>query len=666
MMCRSRNMEEVMENGKNTRKGIRAVILRLAILPSLILGVILSVFTCGITYKLVMDRYEDEGSSLASSYATSLTNLIDTLVEDLEMIGRTPEATDESVPLEQRKAKLAELAELSTFKDFSVAYSDGKTYNDTDISGREYFKNAMANKSYYISSPVLRLTDNKLTIMMGDYFTAGGKDYLAYGGLDVDVVNKTIGKVHFGENGVCFLVDKDGMIISSSDDNMLPTMTKLLGEDLDEEFAEVSSVADSMVKGESGSETVNINGANYLFCYVPIGNGEGWSIAVGAPTSPVARSIVSTVLIFAAILALCVLLIVIVVTLRAKRLCKPITDCADRLSALASGDVESPAPECRDDNEVKVMAQALGSTVATLGDIIGDIRRVLTAIAGGDLTVKPAAEYVGNFSEIKDSLNLIVDSLCSTMGNVGRSAVEVREGAAQLSEGATTLSQNSITQASAVDQITSTIIDITKKIEENNKNVKAALDVSRTTDEKANEGVRCMNDLLDAIREIEQRSKEIENIIKVIDDIAFQTNILALNAAIEAARAGEAGKGFAVVADEVRNLASKSSEAAQQTGELINKSIEAVSRGTELANTASSALSDIVGGVEQVTGVVTNISEASADQASAAEQISAGMESVNSAIHDTSATAEESAAASEELSALAVSLTDTVSRFKYE
>ena len=647
------------------QKGIRGVILRLAILPSVILGVVLTTVSSAVSFNLINSQYKEESAALAASYATSVDNLIDTLVEDLDMVGRDPDIVDESIPLEERKASLAATADVSTFKDFSVSYADGKTYNDTDISGREYFKNAMQNKSYYISSPVLRLTDNKLTIMMGRYFTANGNDYLAYGGLDLDVLNKTIGTVHFGDNGICFLVDKNGMIISSSDDALLPAMTTL-GGDYDAKFAGVASFVGNMTAGESGSATVKLNGEKYLFSYIPMEGNEHWSIAVGAPTKPIVKDVTSTAFIFVGILALAVILVIASTTIRSRYLCKPIVDCADRLRKLAEGDVESPAPECNEKNEIRVMSDALGSTVATLGEYIGDIRKVLTAISEGDLTVKPSAEYLGNFSAIKDSLNLIVSSLSKTMSDVSRSATEVREGASQLSEGSTTLSQNAITQASAVDQITSTIIDITKKIEENNKSVEKALDNSRNTNDQAQDGVRCMNDLLEAIREIESRSQEIENIIKVIDDIAFQTNILALNAAIEAARAGDAGKGFAVVADEVRNLASKSSEAAQQTGQLINKSIEAVSRGTELANTASAALSGIVSGVAEVTGVMTEISTASSEQAVAAEQISSGMENVNSAIHDTSATAEQSAAASEELSALAVTLTDTVSRFRYE
>lgn len=645
--------------------GIKGMILRLSIIPALVIGVLLMMVSSGVSFNLILSQYSEEGSALAAAYATSVENLVDDLCDDLSIVEKDSDTVNESLSLDDRKTVLNRDANMGKFKDFSISYADGKTYNDTDISARDYFKYAMENKSYYVSSPVFRMTDNSLTIMMGKYFSANGQDYLAYGGLDVDTFNKIIEKVHFGDGGICYILDKDGMIIASSDSSAAPVMT-VVKDCEDKLYSGLASFADAMIAGESGTERVAFGSDRYVFCYEPISGSEGWSIAVGTSTAPLRNSIITVSLIFITILVVCSITVVFVVISRTRKLCKPITACSERLTSLAQGDIDTPAPECSENNEIRDMSDALASTVETLSGYIGDIKRVLSAIAHGDLTVNPAAEYLGNFSEIKDALTLIAQSLRSTMAEVSRSSVEVREGAAQLSEGATSLSQNAITQASAVDEITSTIIDINKKIEENNRDIERALQSTRTTNEQAQDGMSCMNDLLQAIREIENRSQEIENIIKVIDDIAFQTNILALNAAIEAARAGDAGKGFAVVADEVRNLASKSSEAAQQTGELINKTIEAVARGTELANTASSALSDIVTSVEEVSGVMTNISAASEQQAAAAGQISSGMENVNSTIHDTSATAEESAAASEELSALAVTLSDTVARFRYE
>ena len=165
------------------------------------------------------------------------------------------------------------------------------------------------------------------------------------------------------------------------------------------------------------------------------------------------------------------------------------------------------------------------------------------------------------------------------------------------------------------------------------------------------------------LENIKEKSASIKNIIKTIEDIAFQTNILALNASIEAARAGEAGKGFAVVADEVGNLAAKSAEAAQNTTALINDSLTAVDKGTQLAADVHTAMDSIVNGISKISDQMQEITEAASEQQAAVAEITEGITYIESGMHSTTATAEESAASSEELSALATTLAAEVGKF---
>lgn len=636
----------------------------MSVIPVVILGVILAVYSTVQSYVILSGEFSEEVLSLSSSYGTAVENRIARLEESFNIIVMEPDIVNESLPIEDRKAILEKAAGMTMFNDFSISYADGTTYNNTDISSREYFQYSMRNRSNYISSPVVRLTDNSITIMMGQYFNSDGRDYLAYGGMNVDVFNDVIYDVDDGDGSICFIIDKNGQIISTSSEEKLPLMTELSAAGTNEKFRALSGMLNRFMSGENGTIKGKLNGKEYIYGYVPIASDEGWTIIVGTPTDSIIATIVRTAIISAAILLISMLIIIPLITGTVRKICAPITESSNRLQLFAQGNVSAPAPICNTNDEIQQMTESMGDMITAISGYIRDIHFVLSAISDGDLTVTPTADFRGEFLDIKNSMNMILDSLNRTMNEVGTSAAEVKDGAAQLADGSANLSQGAIQQAADVDRITNTVSDIAVKTEQNNNNVKKALESSQATNDKAQDSQQCMDDLMQAISEIEQSSREIGNIINVISDISFQTNILAINASIEAARAGEAGKGFAVVANEVANLATKSSEATQQSGDLINRSISLVNKGVELARKTAASLDGIVSGVAEVSAAMNEIAEASDTQAAAVEEISEGIRSVDSAIHNTTATAEQSAAESEELSALALTLSNAVSRFK--
>jgi len=236
------------------------------------------------------------------------------------------------------------------------------------------------------------------------------------------------------------------------------------------------------------------------------------------------------------------------------------------------------------------------------------------------------------------------------MTEINSSSSQVSSGAKQVADGAQSLAQGATAQASALEELSSSISEITEKTKTNAVTADKTSTLSATIKENAEKGSRQMDEMIAAVGEINEASKNISKIIKTIDDIAFQTNILALNAAVEAARAGQHGKGFAVVAEEVRNLASKSANAAKDTGNMIQNSMETAELGARIAGETAASLKEIVRGINESSQLVAEIAQASEAQSLGISQINVGIDQVAQVVQQNSATAEESAATSEEMS----------------
>ncbi len=291
-----------------------------------------------------------------------------------------------------------------------------------------------------------------------------------------------------------------------------------------------------------------------------------------------------------------------------------------------------------------------------------DIGKTLEIIAGGDLT--PNVQLISNNDTMGKALDKMLGELNDMFGEIKVASEQVNSGGEQVSSAAQALSQGATEQASAVEQLSASIQEIAVQVKENSQNADNASALAIETGNEVERGNVHMTEMLSAMNQINESSNEISKIIKVIDDIAFQTNILALNAAVEAARAGEAGKGFAVVADEVRNLASKSADAAKQTTALIEGSVRSVDAGTGIAHETANSLTLIAEKTGSVNSIIKGIAEACNSQTQGIQQINVGVDQISTVVQTNSATAEESAAASEELSSQANILLTNVEHFK--
>ena len=316
-----------------------------------------------------------------------------------------------------------------------------------------------------------------------------------------------------------------------------------------------------------------------------------------------------------------------------------------------------------DHNTIKL---ALNKTINELNTYIVETSKALNQIAYKNLAVKIEQPFLGDFNQLKGSINNIIGNLNGVFYEFSEASDQVATGADQVANSSQMSSQGAMEQASSIEEITASINQLTEQTRENAENALRANNLTVNAKLNASEGETRMSNMMKAMKDIKSSSENIHNIIKVIDDIAFQTNILALNAAVEAARAGEHGKGFAVVAEEVRNLAARSAQAVQETTELIEKSISTVNYGNETAVKTSDALSEIVSEIEKVTELMDDISKASSEQTLALEQINEGVNQISTVTQMNSATAEESASASQQMSSQATVLKEKISEFNLE
>ncbi len=345
----------------------------------------------------------------------------------------------------------------------------------------------------------------------------------------------------------------------------------------------------------------------------------------------------------------------------------PVRSLEQVATLVADGNLDADVDYTSGD-EIGLLANSIRSLVTVLKNIIHDVDYLLEQMAGGDFTVHTKSEqyYVGAFHSILVSMRKLKDRLSSTLQQIDNSADQVNSGSGQVSSGAQALAQGATEQASSVEELAATIKDISYKIEDTAQHAKVAKDENLQTHDLIQVCSGHMDQLMNAMDSINEKSKEIGKVIKTIEDIAFQTNILALNAAVEAARAGSAGKGFAVVADEVRNLATKSQEASKSSGALIEETVKAVDEGTRLSTETEGALRNVVESAKKILDAVSLISDATQEQSYAVSQVTTGIDQISSVVQTNSATAEESAAASEELSSQAALLKNLVGQFQFE
>ena len=584
--------------------------------------------------------------------------------------GCIPQLADPSVPLDEKQTIINERVAMHEFERGNVIGKDGiSIFDGKDYSDREYVQQAMQG-NIFVSEPLVSKITGELSIMVAAPLYTDG----VYGSSIAGVVyfvphetflNDIVSAIQLGENSRAYMINKSGDTIADITLDTITVQNIEAEAKSDPALGALAAIHANMRQGQNGFGSY-ISGEDKMFAaYAPVGDTDGWSIAVTAPQINYLASTRDAMIINIAVIVLSVVASIIVALILATYISRPMKACAERMKLLEKGDLETPMPRITSKDETGMLASSTASLVEGLRTVIQDIGYMLTEMANQNLAVRSRHEevYVGDFRNILDSLHHMKDQLSDAMHQVNHSAQQVAAASSQLSSSAQMLSHGTTEQAGSVQELAARLSEINEQAK---NTASGAMDVRNKTHQTGKEVSLCnekMQDLVVAMNKIQESSDQIEKILKTIDDIAFQTNILALNASVEAARAGISGKGFAVVAEEVRSLAGKSAEAAQNTSILIGNSTDAVHTGTKIANNTAEVLQEVVRSIQSMVDSIDGIASVSNEQSNAVGQVSDGINQIADVVQSNSATAEESAAASEQLSAEAASLKQLVNQF---
>lgn len=360
-------------------------------------------------------------------------------------------------------------------------------------------------------------------------------------------------------------------------------------------------------------------------------------------------------------LALFCLICLVIYILR--RVVRPILIITDKTKPLQDGCMKLEL-DYKVNDEIGDLSKTLKQSIEQTCQYIEDINRIMRELSAGNFNVSTSVPFIGDFQSISDSIDSFTESLSMAISNIQKVEHEVFGYARSLSDGSQALAQGATEQASAVEELSTTLADLSRSANQNIKMASDMRDNAHLTGEQVDLSSQQMEILIGAMTDISTTSQQIEKIISTIENISLQTNILALNAAVESKRAGEAGKGFSVVAQEVRNLAAKSEEAAKATKELIENSVQAAARGNKIVEEVSTSLHKTLELVTQSNRAIDEITDAVQVEAASISQVAEGLGQISDVVQTNSANSEESATVSTELFEQVNRLQDQTRKFQ--
>ncbi|WP_270943002.1 methyl-accepting chemotaxis protein [Romboutsia lituseburensis] len=659
---------------KNNKKSIKGQLTFIIVSMVVICCILLGITTSFLNYKTANNVLSKTIMETTHQASENVSAKIRGIQNAAIQTGCMKEISDPKATIEEKKNIIENQVKLYGFERGNILDANGVSYFDNnDYSDRDYFKESISGKEY-ISEPTISKVTSKTTFVVSAPIWENGVSGSKIVGVvyfvpNENFLNEIVENITVSANSYAYLINNKGTTIADEDYSLVGQENVIELSKTNSKFIPYAEADKKLISGETGNSHFNAEGKNWVLGYTPVKHTNGWGLGIMVQKNDFFGELYASIGATITLGIVFILAAFIIGRRFANIIGNPLKECSERLEKLAEGDLQSDIPNANINYEIGLVSDATNKIVTDLRNMITTLIYLLTEISNGNLDIdinnnETEFLFAKDFNPMLVASNKIIQSLNDTLSQIHMAGEQVAIGSDQVSEGAQVLSQGATEQASSVQELSATINEVSQHINKTAQNAARAKEISIKSSSATSLGKAKMEEMIVAMNEISQTSNEIGNIIKNIDDIAFQTNILALNAAVEAARAGSAGKGFAVVADEVRNLAAKSAESAKNTAELIEKALIAIENGTQIVSETAKSLDDVVEGAQQSAEVIQKIADASSEQAEHISQVNVGVEQISVVVQTNSATAEESAAASEELSSQAQMLKDLISKFK--
>lgn len=545
-----------------------------------------------------------------------------------------------------------EYIEMFSLQDAYFVMSDGRTFGAGRSGEVESGVFTAFGETTEVSAPTYNAKTGGTSIFVSSRVATEKFDGCVTLVIDAAVFNEVASSIAFGETGYVFIVDGQGRIMSHPDASLVQgaySFDELAAEN--SAYAGLAEAVSEMLAAESGQIVCRDSDRARITCvYDTLDGTDGWKICAAIENAEANKQLIQTMAAFAVVFFIAMSLLIMAVVVQARKISHPVVAIDKRIQLLAQGDLGKYDREKQNISELKSLDEGLKNTVSKLDTYIKDISEHLAALADGDFAREVTLEYDGDFSQIKVYLTDIVESLNTTMRGIGAVSEKVEDVSRVVASTSQGLSQGATEQASSVEELLATINVISGQIGETAEHAAKANEGAAGVTQQMGQSSEQMDKLIGAMGTIKETSSRVEEVVTLIEDIAFQTNILALNAAVEASRAGSAGKGFAVIADEVKALATKCATATEETKVLINETIEAVERGMRISSEAAQEAGELMEAAGAVADGMERISDAADTEASSIEQVVYRLDQISGVVQTNSAAAEESAAVSQELS----------------